>query len=252
MTRSSLCLLMFSLFAPARAGEKRVDQQGDPLPPGAVARMGTVRWRVGGYVYGLAFSPDDKTLASGSIDDVVRLWGSDTGKEIRRLGGHDPWVTSVAWSPDGKTLASAGADEVIRLREAATGKLVRTFVGHQGVVSCLAFAPDGKTLASGSGVISGGDATMRLWEVGSGKELFQGRHKGQVRSVAFTPDSKGVASAGEDGLVRLWEVATGKPLRQFGKGGRANGLTRVAVSADGRLLAAGGDRFEPLVLVWDV
>src|SRR3954471_7193777 len=66
----------------------RTDRYGDPLPDGAVARLGTVRWRQAGTLSCVAFSADGKILASGSRDGQVYLWEVATGKELRRLTGH--------------------------------------------------------------------------------------------------------------------------------------------------------------------
>lgn len=256
------CFFMFVLLSiecaaddnwPAKQPDnKNLDCYGDPLPKGAIARLGTTRLRVGGHVYSLAFSPKDQFLASGSIDNTVRVWQVSTGKEVQRFGGHDPWVTSAVYSPDGNTLASAGADKVIRLWDVEAGKLIRDFKGHGGPVSCLQFSRKGDILASGSGVISGGDRTLRLWEVQTGRELSVIRHKDQVRSLAFAPDGKSILSGSEDGAVTLWDVQTGDMRRQFEGLDKHVRWIRVAFSPDGQQVAAGAGQREPTLLIWDV
>ncbi|NCS59391.1 MAG: WD40 repeat domain-containing protein, partial [Microcystis aeruginosa G11-04] len=67
------------------------------------------------YVYSVNFSPDGKTLVSGSWDNTIKLWNVETGQEIRTLKGHDSVVYSVNFSPDGKTLVSGSADNTIKL-----------------------------------------------------------------------------------------------------------------------------------------
>src|SRR5262249_6387290 len=146
---------------------------GDPLPRGAVTRLGTVRLREGAEIYGIAYSGDGKTLASAGQDRVVRLWDAETGKELRRFEGHDHHVHAVALSPDGRWMAS-GADQVIRLWDLSSGKVVRKLGTVRGMgadmggVFHLAFAPDSKTLLS-----STGDRTVRLWDIATGKELHR-------------------------------------------------------------------------------
>src|SRR6266851_593977 len=93
----------------------RSDAYGDPLPPGAIARLGTIRLRHGGQIGSVAFSPDGKILASGAADNLVKFWDPDTGKEMAVLKGHTHTVWSVAFSPDGKTLATGSADKTIKL-----------------------------------------------------------------------------------------------------------------------------------------
>jgi hypothetical protein len=155
-----------------------------------------------GTVYSVAWSPNGKTLASGSHDQRVKLWEAATGKLLTTLKGHADTVEGVAWSPDGKTLASGSRDQTVKLWEAATGKLLRTLQGHTGAVYSIAWSSDGKTLASGSD-----DQSMKLWEAATGKLLtkLQG-HTGAVYSISWSSDGKTLASGSDDQTVKLWEA----------------------------------------------
>ncbi len=162
----------------------------------------------GNWIRSVAFSPDGRTLASGSTDQTVRLWEISSGKSLNILRGHTEEVLSVAFSPDGRTLASGSDDQTVRLWEISSGKSLNILRGHTEEVLSVAFSPDGRTLASGSD-----DQTVRLWEASNGKLLntLQG-HTSRVFSVAFSPDGKILASSGSDGTIKLWDSQTGECL----------------------------------------
>jgi RNA polymerase sigma factor (sigma-70 family) len=228
------------------------DRFGDPLPRGAVARLGTVRFRPGTSINCVSFAPDGKILACGGHDGSVSLWGADTGKELRRLtvgpGGVDVpgWVTSVAFSPDGKTLAVGhgnGAND-LHLWDVSTGRELRGTVAHRRRnINSVAFSPDGKALASG-----GDDGTIATWDAATGNLLWRSANQGAVAAVAFCPDGKAVVSGGAGGAIRVWDVSTGTELSQM-KGSEEK-VTVVAVSPDGKVLASGGN--DPTLRLWDV
>jgi len=113
-------------------------------------------------VISVAFSPDGKTLVSGSWDKTLRLWDVATRKPLGEpLRGHEDRVYSVAFSPDGKTLVSGSDDKTLRLWDVATRKpLGEPLRGHEDMVLSVTFSPDGKTLVSRSF-----DKTLRLWDV---------------------------------------------------------------------------------------
>ncbi|MEH2136213.1 WD40 repeat domain-containing protein, partial [Nostoc sp.] len=153
-------------------------------------------------VYSVVFSPDGKTLASGSEDKTIKLWDVSTGKAIKTLTGHSSWVLSVVFSPDGKTLACGSDDKTIKLWDVSTGKAIKTLTGHSSWVKSVVFSPDGKTLASGSD-----DKTIKLWDVSTGKAIKTlTEHSSTVYSVVFSPDGKTLASGSVDKTVILWDL----------------------------------------------
>ncbi|BAZ49856.1 WD-40 repeat-containing protein [Nostoc sp. NIES-4103] len=196
------------------------------------------------YVWGVAFSPDGKTIASASLDNTVKLWNVATGEEIAILKGHSDEVRDVAFSPDGKTIASASLDKTVKLWNAATGKEINTLKGHSDSVYSVAFSPDGKMIASASA-----DKTVKLWNAATGKEIntLKG-HSDSVYSVAFSSDGKTIASASLDKTVKLWNAATGKEINTLK--GHSNLVYSVAFSPDCKMIAsASGDK---TVKLWKV
>jgi RNA polymerase sigma factor (sigma-70 family) len=238
----------------------RTDHLGDPLPPGAVARLGTHRLRHPGVVETIVFTKDSRTLITAGDDRTIRLWDRQTGKEVRRLTGHAGVVTALALSPEGKTLASASRDQTVILWDLATGKERRRCTGHQGDVWSVVFSRDGKLVLSG-----GQDRTVRVWDVRTAREVRRlVGSKGGISSLALSPDGKTLATASSesagrewlDPAVRLWDVETGKEVRQLT--GQDSAVRSLAFSPDGQTLAIatsaldqGGSRV-PIIRLWSL
>ena len=184
-------------------------------------------------IFSVAYSPDGKTLLSGSGDRDIKLWDMATGKLKGTLLGHTGIVWSVACSPDGKTAASGSYDTTIKLWDMATQKNTATLQGHGDIVLAVAYSPDGKTLASASR-----DKAIKLWEVASGKNTatLTGHTLG-VASVAYSPDGKTLASGSFDNSIKLWDTASGKNAATLM--GHEGVVWSVAYSPDGKTLASG-------------
>jgi WD40 repeat protein len=183
----------------------------------------------------VAFSRDGRALASGSVDETVRLWSVRTHKQLGSpLRGHTRSVTSVAFSPSGRMLASASTDKTLRLWNLRTHKqLGAPLTGHTRAVRSVTFSPNGRTLASASS-----DKTVRLWSVRTHKQLgapLTG-HTAGVYSVAFIAHEHALASASADKTVRLWNLRSHKQLRKLT--GHTSAVIGVALSRTGRTLAS--------------
>ena len=109
------------------------------------------------------FSPDGKTVLTGSWDGTARLWSVADGTPSARPLEHQGWVNAVAFSPDGKTVLTGSDDKTARLWNVADGSPLGPPLEHQGCVNAVAFSPDGKTVLTGSE-----DKTARLWNAADG------------------------------------------------------------------------------------
>ena len=185
----------------------------------------------------VACSGDGSTVAaSGGSDHRINTWEAATGRELPPLAGEARTVDTLAFSPDGRILASAGEAASVALWDLASGRNSQTLKGHAQFVKSVAFSTDGHSLVSG-----GVDGVVRVWRLAAAKDSQRAirAHEGMVTAAIFTPSGDQIASRGGDGSVKIWDSNTGAPLRSFEVGKPSGGACSLAVSPDGRLLAAG-------------
>ena len=193
-----------------------------------------------GWVRFMSISPDRSTLATGTGGYGIALWDLATGTHRATLEGPTSPGSSVSFSPDGTVLASGEEDGSVRLWDLAAGTNTTT-LKHGGGVWSVSFSPDGMTLASAS------EGTVKLWDVATGENtaILEGDEY-QIYSVSYSPDAGILASGATYGTVKVWNLKRSRVDTYTGQGG---GVTAVAFSPDGEILASAT---EGSVFLWDV
>ncbi len=158
---------------------------------------------------GVAFSPDGKTLACGSMDGTIRLWDLNNGKLKTKLNGHIGFVNSIVFSSDGKHLATGSDDGSILLWNTESWKHETFHDERMSSISCLSFNQDGSLLAVGS---KNGNIYLIDVEIGIPIRIFKG-HKKSVSRIMFSPDGQQLASTDWDRSARLWDIETEELLK---------------------------------------
>lgn len=223
----------------------------------------------------LRVSPDDKFLASSSMDGTVRLWDMEARETIGVLRHRAP-VWAVDFYPEGDVIVTGDQNGLIQLWDMGGMTVIRAFsTQHDLSITQLQFNADGTHLYSTSI-----DRTARLWDVESGEEIAQfadhyqavssmalshdgawlvtgggdssvivydlatetrfdimNSHQGGVSSLAFSLDDSLLVSAGQDSVLRLWDITMGEVV--MGLQGHQAWVQSVAFSADGARLASG-------------
>src|SRR5262245_59302816 len=202
-------------------------QIGDPLPKGAILRIGTNLWRVG-KVSSSVLSPDGRTVFAGT-DDGIRVFDLDSGLLVRTLKGHDGEIRSLAVSLNGNILASAGYKTTL-LWDVKSGKQIRPLNASR--VSVMTFTPDSKKLITGG---NDNDHSVRVFDLSSGKEQLRMLwHRSQVSFLGCADDKNLVSVCRYDNHICIADLETGDVVHTLQEKGVHD--TMAALSPDGKTL----------------
>lgn len=229
------------------AREAKKDLYGDPLPKGAIMRLGTLQRRAVGAR--LAVSSDGQSIVGVRGRKYLHIWDAATGKirQTRELPGED--IANLMLSPDGKMLAMAGEKEKLTVWDVPTGKRLQTLV-LKGVsaawcIPLIAFSSDGQKIAAvgwrqerqdGSGRH---DDLIRVWDLRSGKELFRTdiRNNNQSYLLTFSPDGQRLLASfnnSQGTYCCCWDLDSGRQVWQ----NKDNGWFYPVITPDGKILAS--------------
>ncbi len=212
----------------------RVDSQGDPLPEGVLLRIGSSRFRHGGFVRGMAFSPDGKHLVSAGYGDI-RVWDAASGKLRHRLPSLPDWNhynLAIGFSKDRQTLTCIGGTKKlhVRLFDLQKGTELRRIELKETLTSgTMGLSPDAKQI----GLVHFGqdESSLALYEAETGKEKLRIPLAGKyARQVVFSADGQWIVAPDFTDTVRVFDTRTGKPVHELRREGDC--VTFAAISPD--------------------
>jgi len=251
MTRLGLALALLA-FLPQET-PPAVDAWGDPLPAGAIARLGSKRFQQGDQITDLSYSADGKKIFTSSWKSI-RTWDAADGRLLNRILGGGGDLEVMAVTPDGRTICSTGCNILeVRVWDAETGRrkfLLKPFGDSPnftgGGNASLAISDDGRRLAS---LIR--DGALRVWDLQKGREIFKkvsvgGDPINYSAGVAISPDGGRVAVASGKNTVVL-SVETGQVVLKIEKAGYG----RATFSRDGNRIACASQE-RAGIMIWDI
>lgn len=233
-------------------------------------------------------SKEGHSILTGSADNTIRLWATETGKlPLPFRKEHTNAVYAVQGSPDGRLALSSSADRDLRLWDLSIRDSILTLTGHTRAIHQVDWSPDGNYALSASSdktirlwniktqkklvslvghtktvtcvkwspdgryALSGsGDHTLRLWNINTRTSESEWKgHTGRIHDVAWSPDGKFALSGSADNTLRVWEVQTGRCLQILE--GHTGGIGSVAWSPDGKFALSGG-LGDNSVRVWEI
>ena len=187
------------------------------------------------------FSPDDRWLATGSIDRVVRIWDVEKGRLARQLEGHLSRIWSIDFSPDGTRLASGGLSGDLFVWRLRDGSRLYSVKASERAITAVSFSPDGQRIATGS--LS---RPINIWRADRGEisatlEVTEG-----TIGLDFAPDGGRLVVLHSDGRATVWDPVRSSLLDRIGIGGEQGYW--VEVSPDGEHALLTGEDVE----LWDI
>jgi len=194
-------------------------------------------------MFAVAFSPDSKKVAAAGADRTIRVWTLPEGKLDLQLEDHADWILDLNFSPDGTKLVSASRDKTTKVFDVVKKESLVTFPGHNDQVFSAVFSSDGKQILS-----AGADKQVRAWSPdGEAKQVRNaGGFGGEVFKLSLSPDGKTLVAASADKTVRILKAENLGDPKQLP--GQTDWVYSVAVSKDGKKVAAGG--WDGRVIVW--
>jgi WD40 repeat protein len=201
----------------------------------------------------LAFSPDGKRLAVGTVAGILAVWDlpdDPTSEPVRDKAVFDfPFygssLSGLVFTPDGKQLITGGNDKFWRVWDAVNGQELRVVPGGFSAITGLAFDPTSGRLAAANE-----DGTARIWDLANDNEMLGlAGHSRAVLAVAFSPDGSRAATSSQDGTVKIWDVSPAGGGEWLNLAGPTDRVDDVAYSQDGSRLATVGKDGE--IAVWD-
>jgi WD40 repeat protein len=193
-------------------------------------------------VRALAYSPAGDMLASGSMDNSIKLWQTSTSESSATLQGHTGWVYGLGFSNDSLTLASCSWDKTLILWDIGSKSLKSVLGGHNDAVWSLDYSPDNSTIVSCSS-----DDSIYIWNAQTGSKQKELIATGDwVRTVKYLPDGESIVSSGWVSYARLWDASNGSVKLTFQNTG---GAASMDISHDGKTLAIGS--YDHSVKIYD-
>ncbi|WP_243292264.1 WD40 repeat domain-containing protein [Bacillus sp. FJAT-47783] len=170
-------------------------------------------------------------IATGSDDNLVRIWDMKTGEQIEEYQGHDSLVQSVKWAPNGEYLASTSYDETIILWDVKNKKAKNKYLGHEGIVNTVSWCFDSSKFATG-----GYDKKLRIWGLEDGLLFESQPHAGAIKAVDWHKSTNLIAVGSNDGMVHVWNPETNLLIKSIKAHDQL--INQISWSPDGKFIVS--------------